>query len=128
VANGNAVELTAGENAAVNFDLAANADSLTVTIYDESGALVRTIEESGLQSGRQSIEWDGKDSAGNAVSGGTYTFKVAATDGEGNAIGVTALVKGTVDVVKFVNGEAVLVMDGVEVSISEILEIYNGEA
>ena len=30
--------------------------------------------------------------------------------------------------IKFVNGEAVLVLDGIEVSISEIIEIYQEEA
>ncbi len=128
LANGNAVEVAAaGDDTTVNFDLAANADSLTVTIYDESGALVRTIEHGGMEAGRQSLEWDGKDSAGNDVAAGAYTFKVAATDGEGNSIDVSPLVMGSVDVVKFVNGEAVLVLDGVEVSISEIIEIYREE-
>jgi flagellar basal-body rod modification protein FlgD len=129
LANGNAVEVAAaGEDTTVNFDLAANAESLTVTIYDESGAIVRTIEETGMEAGRQSLEWDGKDSSGNDVSAGSYTFKVTASDGEGNSIGVSPLVRGSVDVVKFVNGEAVLVLDGVEVSISEIIEIYQEEA
>ena len=129
LANGNAVEIEeAGESSSVNFDLAANAESLTVTIYDESGTLIRTIEETGIEAGRQSLEWDGKDSSGNDVSAGTYTFQVTATDGEGNSIGVTPLVMGSVDVVKFVNGEAVLILDGIEVSISEIIEIYQEEA
>jgi flagellar basal-body rod modification protein FlgD len=128
LANGDAVEVEAGESASVNFDLSANAESLTVTIYDESGTLIRTIEETGVEAGRQSVEWDGKDLSGNDVSGGTYTFKVTAADGEGNSIGVTPLVMGSVNVVKFVNGEAVLVIDGIEVAISEIVEIYQEEA
>jgi flagellar basal-body rod modification protein FlgD len=129
VAGGNSVALGApGEAVQVNFDVAANAESLTVTIYDESGTLVRTIEESGIEAGRQSIEWDGEDSSGNRLSAGTYTFRVTATDGEGNSIDVSPLVMGNVDVVKFVNGEAVLVLDGVEVAISEIIEIYQEEA
>jgi len=129
LAHGDALEIdSAGEDTTVNFDLAANAESLTVTIYDESGAVVRMIEETGMEAGRKSLEWDGKDSSGNDVSAGSYTFKVTAADGEGNSIGVSPLVMGSVDVVKFVNGEAVLVLDGVEVSISEIIEIYQEEA
>ena len=129
LANGNAVEIEeSGGDATVNFELAGNADSITVHIYDETGTLVRTIEETAMEAGRQSLEWDGKDSSGNDVSVGTYTFQVTATDGEGNSIGVSPLVMGSVDVVKFVNGEAVLVLDGIEVSISEIIEIYQEEA
>jgi flagellar basal-body rod modification protein FlgD len=129
LAGGRSVVLDAsGDAVPINFDLAANANSLTVAIYDESGTLVRKIEESGIEAGRRSIEWDGKDSSGNSLSGGTYTFQVTATDGEGNSIDVSPLVMGSVDVVKFVNGEAVLVIGGVEVAISQIIEIYKEEA
>ena len=129
LAGGNSVAIDAsGGPASIGFDLSANAESLTVTVYDENGTLVRTIEETGIEAGRQSIEWDGKDSNGNAVSEGTYTFRIAATDGEGNSIDVKSLVRGRVDVVKFINGEAVLVLDGIEVAISEIIEIYQEEA
>lgn len=129
LAGGNSVMLEeSGEAVQIRFDLAANAESLTVAIYDESGTLVRTIEQKGVEAGRQSVEWDGKNSSGNGVSGGTYTFRVTATDGEGNSIDVNPLVMGSVDVVKFVNGEAVLVIGGVEVAISQIIEIYQEEA
>ncbi len=129
LAGGNSVMLEeSGEAVPIRFDLAANAESLTVAIYDESGTLVRTIEQKGVEAGRQSVEWDGKNSSGKGVSEGTYTFRVTATDGEGNAIGVNPLVMGSVDVVKFVNGEAVLVIGGVEVAISQIIEIYQEEA
>lgn len=129
LAGGNSVMLEeSGEAVPIRFDLAANAESLTVAIYDESGTLVRTIEQKGVEAGRQSVEWDGKNSSGKGVSGGTYTFRVTATDGEGNSIDVNPLVMGSVDVVKFVNGEAVLVIGGVEVAISQIIEIYQEEA
>lgn len=129
LAGGNSVMLEeSGEAVQIRFDLAANAESLTVAIYDEIGTLVRTIEQKGVEAGRQSVEWDGKNSSGNSVSGGTYTFRVTATDGEGNSIDVNPLVMGSVDVVKFVNGEAVLVIGGVEVAISQIIEIYQEEA
>ena len=128
IANGSSLAVDGSGPAQVNFDLAANANSVTVTIYNESGTIVRVLEETGVEAGRQSIEWDGKDSKGVGVSAGTYTFKITASDGDGNNIDVSPLVMGSVDVVKFVNGEAVLVIDGVEVAISEILEIYRGEA
>ena len=129
MASGNGLALeTSGDGTTVNFDLAANAESVTVSIYDENGTLVRTIEETGIEAGRQSIEWDGKDSSGNSLAAGDYTFTITATDGEGNSINALPLVMGRVEVVKFVNGEAVLVLDGIEVSISEIIEIYQEEA
>jgi flagellar basal-body rod modification protein FlgD len=123
LATGDSLTLEDSGTADVNFDLGAAADTVTVTIYDESGTLVRTIEESGVAAGRGVVEWDGKDSNGNKMSAGTYTFAVSASDADGNSIDITPLVMGRVEIVKFVDGEAVLVLDGVEVSIAEILEI-----
>jgi flagellar basal-body rod modification protein FlgD len=128
LADGNSINLeSSGDGASVHFDLAANAATVTVSIYDSGGTLVRTIEETGVEAGRRSVDWDGKDSDGKSLSGGDYTFKVTATDANGNSIDVSPLVMGRVDVVKFVGGEAVLVLDGVEVSIADVLEIYQEE-
>ena len=86
--------------------------------------MIRTLEETGVEAGRRSIEWDGEDSAGNRMAEGTYTFAVTAEDPDGNAIAATPILSGIVIAVKFEDGEAVLSVDGVDVSISDVLEIY----
>lgn len=127
LAVGDTVHLYDSGSATFNFKLGANAETVTITIYDEDGATVRTIEETGMEAGRQSIEWDGKDASGNQVSEGTYTYSVSAENAEGETVAVVQILSGVVDVVKFKDGEAFLSVNGVDISISDILEIYEDE-
>jgi flagellar basal-body rod modification protein FlgD len=128
VAAGNMVTLDASEAVPVNFDLASDAHRVVVTIYDENGTAVRTIEAENLQGGRNEISWDGTGTNGSRLSEGTYTFEVQAFDGEDNAIGVTHLVVGQIEKAKFKDGDAIVILSGIEVPISEIIEIYTDES
>jgi hypothetical protein len=50
-----------------------------VQIYNESGALVRTIELGLLQNSGSTLKWwDGKNDAGQKVASGNYSMKVSA--------------------------------------------------
>jgi flagellar basal-body rod modification protein FlgD len=122
-ADGNSVYLKDEGDAVLNYKLDSSA-KVTVKIYDESGNIVRTISDDSWQdSGDRELAWDGCDSSGNRLSAGKYTFEVSATDANGDSVGVTTYVKGKITGVKFDNGVAVLLMDGLEVRLSDILEI-----
>ncbi|HEX8988935.1 MAG TPA: flagellar hook assembly protein FlgD [Rhodocyclaceae bacterium] len=77
------------------FDLAGAADKVTVTIKDSSGRVLRTLDLGSADAGSNMFTWDGKDSSGNTVADGRYTFAVSATQG-GNAVTATALSAGLV--------------------------------
>jgi len=47
-------------------------ERVTVRVYDVRGALVSTLEDAVRAEGVHSVSWDGRDSFGNVVSGGTY--------------------------------------------------------
>ena len=128
VAVGNMVALDDADVVPINFDLASDAHRVVVTVYDENGTAVRTIEAENLQSGRNDVSWDGTGTNGSRLSEGTYTFEVQAFDGEDNPIGVTHLVVGEIDKAKFADGEAMVILSGLEVPISEIIEIYSDES
>ncbi|WP_213876092.1 flagellar hook assembly protein FlgD [Pseudomonas sp. dw_358] len=49
----------------------------TVSIYNSSGSLVRTLDLGASAPGSQSFTWDGNDDSGAAVTAGTYTFKAS---------------------------------------------------
>lgn len=70
-------------------------DRAKVSIYDKAGALVRSIDLGAQPAGITKWAWDGKDSAGNAVADGGYTFAVDATQG-GASVAATALQFGMV--------------------------------
>ncbi|MCK5117517.1 MAG: PQQ-binding-like beta-propeller repeat protein [Candidatus Aegiribacteria sp.] len=48
----------------------------SVTVYDLSGRIVRTLENSELVSGQHSIVWDGKKENGEVVSAGLYLCRI----------------------------------------------------
>ncbi|GKW37444.1 flagellar hook assembly protein FlgD [Pectobacterium carotovorum] len=57
------------------------AEVVTVTINDETGKAVRTIELGTLSAGVHSFNWDSKLSDGTVAPDGAYTFTVAASTG-----------------------------------------------
>ncbi len=78
----------------VSFSLTAPATT-TITIADDHGQVVRTIEEGAeRQQGGQAFEWDGKDDGEGTVPDGVYAYTIkakgagGATDTAGGKIGV----------------------------------------
>jgi hypothetical protein len=55
---------------------------VTVRVYDVRGALVATLEDAVRAEGVHTVSWDGRDNAGNVVSGGTYFVKLHAPDAD----------------------------------------------
>jgi flagellar basal-body rod modification protein FlgD len=68
------------------FELADRATSVTVSIRNESGKVVREIEMGGNDSGKHSIDWDGLDDNGLPLDSGEYSVFVEAEDVDGNAV------------------------------------------
>ena len=110
----------------LGYNLTAPAYDVTVKVYNSAGAVVRTIHGLDTDSGDQTFSWDGKDDAGNAVAAGKYTFKVSATDSAGSAMQATPFMFGTVSAVRYKSTGTVFVVDGIEIPLSDILEITNG--
>lgn len=78
VVAGNKLTLAAGK-APYAMAIATDADTVSVTIKDAAGIVVRTIDLGAQKSGIRTFEWDGNDDAGNALAAGDYTMSVAAT-------------------------------------------------
>ncbi|HDH58397.1 MAG TPA: hypothetical protein ENF16_07290, partial [Bacteroidetes bacterium] len=78
LAYGNEVELEEGEEATLNYNLSASAQSVTITIKDEAGVTVRTIEVGAQALDDQQVVWDGLDDDGDELPAGVYTFNVSA--------------------------------------------------
>lgn len=87
-------------NGASNFgvDLASSADTVNITIKNQSGNVVRNIAQTG-NAGVNTIVWDGKDNAGNTLPNGNYSFAVMASAG-GKSVDATNL---ATDVVKSIS-------------------------
>lgn len=113
------------ENITLGYNLSSQASSLTVKIYNESGSLVKTIENAPRLSGDNKLIWDFTDNDGNTVPQGKYRFEVEAKNSEDQPISATKYILGKIDGVKFTDLGTKLVINGTDYSLSEILEIFN---
>lgn len=92
---GSGVDLTGGA-AFGGFTLPQSADVTKVSVYDQSGALVRNIDLGAQPAGTTKWQWDGMDNAGVAMPNGAYTFKVDASQAS-NAVAASTLQYGMVN-------------------------------
>jgi M6 family metalloprotease-like protein len=74
----------------IRYELASRSQ-VELRVYDVSGALVRTLVESVKNAGAYSLQWNGIDDRGNAVSSGVYFYRLTA--GEFSDVRKMTLVK-----------------------------------
>ena len=122
VANGNKITFS-GESSNIQFNLNSSVETLTLTIKDSSGNIVRTITETGFSKGLNSVDWDGKNSLGDTVIEGDYNYKITAYNNEGDLIQSQSLISGKVDGISYDENGILLVINGNKINLNEILEI-----
>lgn len=84
------------EGAAVGgVELTQPADSVTVTIRNAAGGVVRELELGAMQTGTSKFDWNGATSGGATAADGAYSFSVKATVG-GKEISATTMARGRV--------------------------------
>lgn len=88
--DGNTIQVDDGVTTAFGVTLDSDADSVTVTIKDSSGNVVRTLDEGEMSAGTQSLSWDGLQDDGTTAADGAYTFSISATTDD-VAVASTAL-------------------------------------
>jgi flagellar basal-body rod modification protein FlgD len=123
-ASGDGVTLGTTGSAELGYFLPTDAATVTLTVLDDQDREVRTLVADGTTAGAHRLEWDGTDLDGRRVAAGSYTFKVSAKDADGVDVNATSVVTGLVQGITFKNGSAYLLVDGREVSLSEVLEVY----
>lgn len=123
-AAGDGVELGTTGSVELGYFLPSDAATVSVTVLDEQGRQVRTLTADETTAGAHRLDWDGTDLDGRRVAAGSYTFEVSAVDAEGTDITATSVVTGLVEGITFKNGSAYLLVDGREVPLSEVLEVY----
>jgi len=105
------------------FQTGSAATKVTVEIRDGSGNVVRTLELGALPAGDHSIRWDGKNEKGQRVAAGDYTFSVKAVGADGAELPVIQYLRGTITGVRYDQGSAYLLMDGMAYPLGNVLEI-----
>ncbi len=78
----------------------------TLDIYNASDTLVRSIDLAGVDSGVNTIEWDGLSTYGTLQEEGGYYYDMTAYDILDESVSVTPKLTGVVDGVTYLEGEA----------------------
>jgi flagellar basal-body rod modification protein FlgD len=113
-----------GAGVPVAFSLSAKTATTTVTIRDQNGNTVRTLEIGPREAGLAKIQWDGRNEAGIIQPAGTYQIGVAAENDVGTPISVSQETTGTITQVAFDKGYPVLTLDnGIAVPVSDLLKV-----
>ena len=123
-ASGDRIRHISGDTEKIHFVLEKDAENVTVEIKDKNGLVIRKIVRNRLKKGENVVEWDGKDINGLPASSGYYTINVIAKDKQDNEVNVIKYITGKVDAVRFVDGQAYLIVNGNLVDISNVSEVF----
>jgi len=108
--------------ASYTYTLPSGAQNVTITIKNESGQVIRTLEGE-TEAGKHTLNWDGKDDQGVVQADGKYTIAVTAKGENDVAIAVSTGVVGKVTGVTVADGQLVLDLGGVTVKVTDILSV-----
>ena len=122
-ATGDAISLADGESDDIRFNLAGDADSIMIKIFDTDGTLVKNYDVGSVEAGENNIEWDGTDNNDNNMPDGEYSFEIIATDVDGRQVDVTTFTSGKVTGVTFVNSVAYLLVGGMKIPLNTVVEV-----
>jgi len=123
VAGGNTLTVAGGQPVACQFELSADAAAVSVSVYDDSGGFVRSLDGRSMAAGRQSVLWDARDQNGNPVADGAYRFEIMAEDGEGEQLQTRSFANGVVSGVSFADNVTYLICDGRKIPVSDVVQV-----
>ena len=123
LATGTSIGVRDGQASGIQYDLAADAASVEIKIFDEDGNLVHTEQMGSTAEGEADFVWDGISDNGSLVPNGTYTFTVEAKGSDGETIHVDTLIKGKVTGITYLNGITMLEMDGQLIPIANVRSV-----
>jgi flagellar basal-body rod modification protein FlgD len=119
---GNSFEHIEGENTNLTYTLGEEAQSTKIEIFNSTGARVNVINGSSAVGSNLTV-WNGLDSQGNALESGFYTFKIQATDANGQTVFADTFTTGLVTDVLFEDNRAFAVVNGQKLPVEEITRV-----
>lgn len=127
-ASGSTFGVNGGKPDPIRFDLANDADSVYIQVYDKYGGFVTDIQAGARQAGEQQVAWDGRDSNGTDVADGSYDFTVMAMDADGTVISSSSYTTGVVTGIDYKTGATNLLINDHEVPISSVIRVVETES
>ena len=124
---GDSIQLESGENEEIHFELNQDSSSVFINVYNNSGGLVKIIENGLMGKGKQSVEWDGRDNGGNILPEGIYKYEVMAVDANSDKVQTVTYISERVTGVTFKNGVTYLMAGGMEFPIGDVIEVSENQ-
>jgi flagellar basal-body rod modification protein FlgD len=121
VADTAALGPTGGSTGAVK--LSQNAETVSVSVVNAAGRVVKKLDLGAMSAGPQKIEWNGTEDSGDRAAEGIYTFQVSAKDKNGTPVSADMSVTGLVNGVYYENGAPELEVGGTRIPLSNLTSI-----
>lgn len=128
IAEGNTISIAGGVSSDLIFNLVNNADQTSIGIFNDKGELVNTSPTGELPAGRHTVPFGARDTQGNILPDGVYTFQVLATGIDGEDVTPVTFSSGIVSGVTIKEGSTLLIIGPSEVKLSDVVEITNPAA
>ena len=113
-----------GAGAPIGFSLDGESAETKVTIRDQSGRVVRSIDLGARNAGTSRIQWDGRSDSGQVQPAGTYVVEIEANTEDDSPVTASQQTTGTIIGVSFDKGYPVLHLDnGSDVPVSDLIRV-----
>jgi flagellar basal-body rod modification protein FlgD len=123
VASGDKVTIPESGHGSIRIEVGTGGGTATLQLKDSSGRVVAQRDLGTVEGGKQTL------SLPSDLPSGTYTYSLEVKSAEGTAVNVATYSMGTVDGVLFRDGQIILEIDGMEISLDDVVEIGpSGEA
>jgi flagellar basal-body rod modification protein FlgD len=122
---GGGVPVSNGQATGIQFTLPRDAETVTVSIADGKGNLVRQLALGAQGPGNHQVSWDAHDTDGKPVTDGFYRYTVAAHAKDQESVPVDLFQRGKVSGITFENGRPKLTINGEDVDIRDVIEMSN---
>lgn len=109
--------------ATLTYALEREASTVRVTIQDQQGKAIRTMDLGTQSAGKQEVQWDGRNQNGLLMPNGTYQYQVLAKDAKGGAVLAAPSSVLTISGVRMVNGTPQLAAGDYVIDRKDIVEL-----
>ncbi len=117
IAAGNQVEIIAGAKAQVRAEIGTHGGAATLRIFDSSGHEVTHRDLGQVKGGMQTLDLP------SDLPAGTYTYALEVTATDGSKVSVTPYTTGVVTALSFENGQIMLRLGALSVSLDSLSEV-----
>jgi hypothetical protein len=116
-----------GQQPEIKFELPEDADSVTISVVNDKGEVVRELDIGATSKGPQSIRWDGNNAKNQEQPNGEYSFKVSAAGANSKSIQVKTSTNGLVSGVVFEGGKPMLLVDDKKIALDTVGKIESDQ-